>query len=165
MRGTPPDGGRYWHSHAYHQDGWGTTTRYTGLGLSRTLVYPEGSSLKAGGHLAVVPGHHLLREFISADMKQHEMEAHLAGRTHPLTGEPLRIRHLELPPGSMISFCPHMPHFVAPRKPGYGVRWGLLLAYREPDPKRRFPCISRGIPDLWVERHLSGETRRLFDQW
>ena len=50
MRGTPPDGGRYWHSHAYHQDGWGTTTRYTGLGLSRTLVYPEGSSLKAGGH-------------------------------------------------------------------------------------------------------------------
>ena len=35
------------------------------------------------------------------------------------------------------------------------MRWGLLLTYREPDPLRRFPSISRSIPDQWVERELS----------
>jgi hypothetical protein len=52
-------GGRKWHSHPYDQDGWGITKRYSGLGLVRTLIYPEGSSIALGGQLAVVPGYHL----------------------------------------------------------------------------------------------------------
>ena len=46
------------------------------------------------------------------------------------TGKPFQILHLNLPPGSLVSFPAHMPHFVAPRKAGAGVRWGLLLTYR-----------------------------------
>jgi hypothetical protein len=44
-------GGRKWHSHPYHQDGFGVTTKYTGLGLVRTLIYPEGSSIAQGGQV------------------------------------------------------------------------------------------------------------------
>ena len=46
----------------------------------------------------------------------------LAGRAHPATGAPLAIRHLELPPGSLVSFPAHMPHFVSPRRAGTGTR-------------------------------------------
>jgi hypothetical protein len=41
---------------------------------------------------------------------------------HPLTGEPLAVKHLELPPGSMVSIPAHMPHYVAPRERGACVR-------------------------------------------
>lgn len=36
-----PDSGRTWHAHPYDQDGWGVTERYSGLGLVRTLCYPQ----------------------------------------------------------------------------------------------------------------------------
>jgi hypothetical protein len=55
-------GGRTWHAHPYDQDGWGPCTRFPGLGLIRTLIYPEGSSVDAGGQLAVIPGYHLYRD-------------------------------------------------------------------------------------------------------
>jgi hypothetical protein len=54
----------------------------------------------------------------------------LEGKTHARTGEPLAIRSIDLPPGSMVSFVHHMLHYVGPRDPGPAPRWGLLLAYR-----------------------------------
>ena len=93
------------------------------------------------------------------------MREYIAGKTHPLTGEQLEIMHLELPPGSMVSFPAHMPHFVAPRKLGAGIRWGLLLTYRQPDPHRRFRSISRNIPDQWRDTHLSGRRAEIFAEF
>ena len=58
-----------------------------------------------------------------------------AGKTHPLTQEPLRIKRLDVPPGSFISFCHHMPHWVGARAPGAPTRWAALFAYRTPDPE------------------------------
>ena len=43
-------------------------------------------------------------------------QAYLAAHrmAHPLTGEPLRVKHLNLPPGSLVSIPAHMPHYVSP---------------------------------------------------
>ena len=173
LMNRPPraDGGpgRTWHSHPYDQDGWGVTKMYTGLGLVWTLVYPEGSSLELGGSLGVVPGYHLFRDpfkwnTVRPDTDEGMLE-YIEGMTHPLTGEPLEIKHLDLPPGSLVSIPAHMPHYVAPRKEGAGMRWGLLLTYRQPDPTRRLPSISRSLPDSWIESHLAGQTRELFREY
>ena len=119
--------------------------RYSGLGLVRTLLYPEGSSVSLGGELAVVPGYHLYRDpfrWNSARPDDDEgMLEHLHGMAHPLTGQPLGIKHLELPPGSVVSIPAHMPHYVSSRKPGSGTRWALLLTYRQPDHARRLRSI------------------------
>jgi|EP01047_Picozoa_sp_COSAG01_P047099 hypothetical protein len=64
------------------------------------------------------------------------MERWLQGKTHPISGEPLRIRRLHIPPGSFISFCHHMPHWVGARTLNAPTRWALLLAFRTPAPHR-----------------------------
>jgi hypothetical protein len=119
--------------------------------------------------LAVIPGYHLYRDPFKWNSSRPDddesMAAYIRDMAHPLTGEPLAIRHIELPPGSMVSIPAHMPHFVAPRRRGAGMRWGLLLTYRQPDPKRRLPSISRSIPDEWVERELSGRRKALFAEF
>ena len=58
----------------------------------------------------------------------------LPGKIYAFTGEPLRIERLSLPPGSMVSFGHHMPHHVGHRNDDENVRWGLLMAFRTPDP-------------------------------
>ena len=137
--------------------------------LIRTLIYPEGSSIALGGELAVIPGYHLYRDPYKWNTTRPDddegMTEYLQGMMHPVTGEQLAVHHIELPPGSMVSIPAHMPHFVAPRKSGAGMRWGMLLTYRQPDPKRRFPSISRNIPDQWVERELTGQRRQLFQEY
>jgi hypothetical protein len=41
-----------------------------------------------------------------------------------------RISKLVLPPGSLVCFGHHMPHYVAPITEGHGTRHGLLMVYR-----------------------------------
>ena len=76
----------------------------------------------------------------------------LPGKTHAYTGEPLEIKRLSLPPGSMVSFVHHLPHHVGHRKPDALVRWGLLMANRTPDPKASPSKWSSGVPAHWAER-------------
>ncbi len=79
----------------------------------------------------------------------------LPGKIHAFTGEPLKIVHLQIPPGSMVSFVHHMPHFVGYRAPDAPVRWGLLMAYRSPDPNAEPGKWSEGVPPHWAERMLA----------
>ena len=95
-----PDGGRTWHAHPYDQDGFGVTDRYTGLGLVRTLCYPDGCGLVDGdGGLSLIKGAHLYRDPFCwntarlAGTDEAMQSAWLEGRTHPQTGEPL-VRQL-----------------------------------------------------------------------
>ena len=95
-------------------------------------------------------------------------ESWLQGKTHAVTGLPLKIVHLSLPPGSMVSFVHHMPHYVAPRHTGGTTRWGLLMAYRTPDAMATPAKWTSGVPTHWVERtvaagELSSEARRVFE--
>ena len=156
-----PDGGRTWHAHPYDQDGWGVTAnpRDLGLGLVRTLAYPDGCGLVEGdGGLSLIKGAHLFRDpfcwnTVRPTANEEEMEeAWLGGRTHPMTGEPLTITKIPLPPGSLVCFGHHMPHYVAPISAEHGTRLGLLMVYRRPDPKGRLRSCDRNVPDEWAWR-------------
>ena len=73
-------------------------------------------------------------------------------KIHTFTGEPLRIERLSLPPGSMVSFVHHMPHHVGHRDEDAPTRWGLLMAYRTPDPDEAPARWNEGTPEHWANR-------------
>lgn len=115
--------GQHWHSHDYTENDAGATTTPGGakLRLVRSLVYPDGFKQHNDGGLKVVPGAHLYRSQNLRDSEalydrgsdpgaedDRRFEATwLAGKNHPITGEPLKIVHLELPPGSMAGKSCH----------------------------------------------------------
>ena len=175
--------GRRWHAHQYRdgqyevEDPIGTgkalTPEFLQQQCIRTLCYPEGAESGDGAELGVIPGSHLYRipfkwntERLDEDA---DMQANwLKGKTHAITGKPLEIVHLSLPPGSMVSFVHHMPHHVQRRPPGAPTRWGLLMAYRTPDSQASPAKWTHGIPTHWVERtaaagKLSDAERRVFE--
>ena len=154
-----PDGGRTWHAHPYDQDGYGTTERYIGLGLVRTICYPQGCGNAEGdGGLSLIKGAHLFRDPYCwntsrpTGTEEAMQRAWLSGRTHPLTGEPLAVTKIALPPGSLVCFGHHMPHYVGSINESHGTRLGLLMVFRRPDPKGRLRSCDRNIPDEWVQR-------------
>ncbi len=175
--------GRTWHAHQYRagqyevEDPIGTgkavTPEFLQQQCIRTLCYPEGASLKDRGELAVIPGAHLYRIPFMWNTSRPDDDASmqagwLKGKTHAVRGEPLEIVHLSMPPGSMVSFVHHMPHHVGYRAPGAPTRWGLLMAYRTPDPEASPAKWSEGVPRHWVERFeaagmLSSEARQVFE--
>lgn len=142
----------------------------------RTLIYPEGASVVTGGELALVPGSHFYRDCHNRAHGTQGGSDHAAlredwleGKIHAWTGEPLSIRTIDLPAGSMVSFVHHMLHYVGPRKSGLGPRWGLLLAYRSasvPLEGEEGAVWMSGCPQHWVEREagagrLSPEAKRV----
>ena len=112
--------GRHWHAHRYGdgrhelhgEDDDGTpSSAFHSRQCIRTLCYPEGATSIPdggdGGELGVVPGAHLFQvpyQYSSSNAGDAEMERWLEGKVHPMTGEPLRILKLRVPPGSFISF-------------------------------------------------------------
>ena len=82
-------------------------------------------------------------------------------KNHPVTGEPLRIERLDLPPGSMVSFVHHMPHHAGHRALDAETRWGLLMAYRTPDPTE--PSASAGTSTDWNEGTPAHWAQRMED--
>jgi hypothetical protein len=141
--------GRRWHAHQYRQgqheveDVLGTGDHLTKAFLKeqcvRTLCYPEGATQADGGEFAVIPGAHLYRipfkwSVARTDYDEDMEDLWIQSKVHAFTGEPLRIQRLDIPPGSMVSFVHHMPHHVGHRHRDSGLRLGLLMAYRTPDP-------------------------------
>ena len=164
---APGTGGRRWHAHPYRdgqyevEDPIGTgralTREFLPLQCVRTLCYPEGATAEEGGELAVIPGAHLYRipykwSTARPDGDEAMRAGWMQGKIHAFTGEPLEICSLQLPPGSMVSFVHHMPHHVGYRQPDTETRWGLLMAYRTPDPQAQPTKWSSGGPEHWLER-------------
>jgi hypothetical protein len=163
--------GRRWHGHGYRQGQHETVDTIGSHSVPladflpqqciRTLCYPEGmSAADGGGELAVVPGAHLYRVPYLWDTVRNEYDddfeaGWMRGRIHPRTGEPLRIEHLSLPAGSMVSFVHHMPHHVGHRDADAATRWGLLMAYRTPDPSAPPTRWHEGTPAHWAERMMA----------
>ncbi len=172
---APESAGRTWHAHAYCagidevEDDIGTgahlTTEFLHQQCVRTLCYPEGATPAEGGQLAVIPGAHLYRipfktSIARTDHDEDMKTGWMVGKLHAFTGDPLEIVHLSIPPGSMVSFVHHMPHYVGYRKPGSGVRWGLLMAYRTPDPHAPRGRWSLGVPAEWADRAYASDILR-----
>ena len=143
--------GRHWHGHRYgdgryeeHEENshGSPNPEFLRRQCIRTLCYPEGAvSAEEGGHggeLGVVPGMHLFRVPFEASFSHADdaaMKQWLQGKTHPRhPGTPLRIKRLNVPPGSFVSFCHHMPHWVGPRVASAPTRWAFLFANQTPLP-------------------------------
>ena len=188
MLNRPPGStGRRWHAHGYRQGQYETedvygrdndrppSREYFPHQCVRTLCYPEGMGVDdGGGELAVVPGAHLYRSPYLWNTRRSEFDEEfragwMRGRVHAFTGEPLRIQPLSLNPGSMVSFVHHMPHRVGFRDDDAPTRWGLLMAYRTPDPDEAEQAPwNEGVPAHWAARQdaagrITPSMRRVFE--
>lgn len=124
--------GASWHGHAYGEQN-------PDLGFIRIFFYVNGFTADDAG-LKVVPGSHLFRDAgLRAENDDEFLAGWMAGKKHPLTGQPLEIVTLDAPPGTVILMWTHAAHAVTPRKPDSDMRWTVVYAYRnpgEPSPAR-----------------------------
>ena len=81
------------------------------LGYIRVFFYCTGFE-HDDGNLKVVRGSHMFRDATVNCLGDAALEEHwLAGKTHPMTGEPLEIEQLSCPPGSVvIMWCGQTRH-------------------------------------------------------
>lgn len=141
-KGTPA---MPWHSHEYGED-------KPSLGFIRIFFYISGFGADDGG-LKVIPGSHLYRDKAIRAKDDAEMAAGwMAGKTHPASGEPLRIEHLDAPPGSVIVMWTHAAHGVAARLPESTTRYCVVYAYRNPG----LPSEARWITDEYEKKAIRG---------
>jgi hypothetical protein len=127
--------GLRWHTHEY-------ADADPGLRFLRIFFYVNGFEPEDGG-LKAVPGSHLFRDSkILAETDEELERIWLAGKRHPLTGEPLRIERLSAPPATVILMWTHALHGVTPRMPSSPTRWTVVYAYRNPGQPSRARWIS-----------------------
>ncbi len=73
----------------------------------RIFFYASGFEL-GDGNLKIVRGSHLFRDPAVSFLGDEALfEGWVKGKTHPMSGEPLRIEQLECPPGSVIAMWTH----------------------------------------------------------
>lgn len=139
------NGGVRWHSHEYAEDD-------PSLGFLRIFFYVNGFELD-NGNLKAVPGSHIYRdEKISGESDAALQAGWLAGKTHPLTGEPLQIEALAVPPATVILMWTHAAHAVNPRLPNSATRWAVVYAYRNPGR----PSRARWITEAYAQKPIPG---------
>jgi hypothetical protein len=137
--------GLRWHTHEYADDD-------PRLGFLRIFFYVNGFEPDDGG-LKAVPGSHLFRDSVVKAETDRELEqTWLAGKRHPLTGEPLRIEHLSAPPGSVLLMWTHALHGVTPRRPTSPTRWCVVYGYRNPGRLSR----SRWLSEEFERKAIAG---------
>ena len=100
-----------------------------------------------------MPGSHLIRDDLARGGNDDELtEKWMAGKVHPLTGEPLAIRRLECPRGSVVCMWTHAAHGVDPKPAGSERRWAMITAYRNPGA----PSVSRWMTPKYTGKPTPG---------
>lgn len=136
--------GLRWHSHEYAEDD-------PTLGFVRIFFYINGFTL-GDANLKVVPGSHLYRDRSINALTDDELRAGwLAGKTHPLSGEPLQIEQLAAPPGTVALMWTHAAHAVHPKQ-STATRWCVVYAYRNPGR----PSEARWITEAFEQKVIPG---------
>lgn len=155
--------GGSWHSHMIFDDcdqaGVATIAEYDDQpNFNLTLCYPDGFTAGDDGGLKVIRGSHLFRDPQGCRAAtDEEMEAGwMRGRRHPVTGVPLAIEQLELPPGSIVSCLSHAAHCVAPKAVGRPTRWCTLACYRVAAADGSLPA-PHSVPPVWAMKAQRGE--------
>ena len=139
--------GMSWHAHGYGEENFDL-----GLGFVRIFFYINGFEADDGG-LKVVPGSHLFKDrTIKGEDDADLMQKWVNGKTHPMTGEPLKIEALSAPPGTVIVMWTHALHGVNPRKPNSDMRWTVVYAYRNPG----LSSSARWISDEFEKKVIPG---------
>ena len=127
--------GSNWHSHEYADDD-------PALGFVRVFFYVNGFAADDGG-LKVVPGSHLYRDpGINAESDAALAQGWMAGKAHPVSGQPLAIEELSVPQGTVVLMWTHAAHGVTPRKEDSDTRWCVVYAYRNPGRESRARWLS-----------------------
>ena len=127
--------GSNWHSHEYADDD-------PALGFVRVFFYVNGFAADDGG-LKVVPGSHLYRDpSINAESDAGLVQGWMAGKVHPVSGQPLAIEELSVPQGTVVLMWTHAAHGVNPRKEDSDTRWCVVYAYRNPGRESRARWLS-----------------------
>jgi hypothetical protein len=140
----PGDRGISWHSHAYAEE-------RPELGFVRIFFYVNGFTADDGG-LGVVPGSHLFRDpGLRAPSDAALRSDWLAGKRHPITGEPLDIEYLSAPAGTVILMWTHAAHAVSPRQTDTHTRWAVVYAYRNPGEESRARWITEAFERQPIE--------------
>jgi hypothetical protein len=138
------------------------------------LCYPNGFKAEGEGGLKIIKGSHLFRDpsgcrsqsTTGMPGEDAAMEVGwLAGKVNPISGEPLAITKLELPPGSIVFCLQHAAHGVAPHTAGTeSPRLCLLLACRKAHGNGKAEQPS-AVPPVWAqlaaEGHLPPELTEL----
>jgi|GEM_PF-548460 hypothetical protein len=117
-----------------------------------TLCYPQGFAADNDGGLKIIRGSHLFRDPSGCrGADDDEMrQGWLQGRLHPVTGEPLQIEHLALPPGSVVHCLSHAAHGVSPKGAHKKTRWCSLLCYKKADDTTGHVQPPSSIPPVWA---------------
>ena len=137
--------GTRWHSHEYADDD-------PSLGFVRIFFYVNGFDVDDGG-LKAVPGSHLYRDAkIQAQTDEELQSSWMAGKTHPLTGEPLDIQDLSVPAGTVALMWTHAAHAVSPKQPNSETRWTVVYAYRNPGR----PSRARWLTEEFERKPIPG---------
>ena len=163
---TRPPGypGGAWHSHRI--GGGADNCGLAGLSeyqaqpnFNLTLCYPQGFEAEDDGGLKLIRGSHLFRDPAGcrAVTDEEMRQGWLAGRLHPVTGEPLFIEHLSLPPGSIVCCLSHAAHAVAPKAPSRATRWCSLHCYKKPNDTSGYAQPPHSIPPVWAMKTQRGE--------
>ncbi len=163
---TRPGGyaGGSWHSHriggGYDDCGTADLDAYRAQpNAVLTICYPEGFDDNVDGGLKMIRGSHLFRDpsgcrFQDDATVQAEW---MASRTHPVTGEALRIERPSLPPGSLVCCLSHAAHAVSPKAAGRSTRWATIFCYKKADKKTGLVLPSHAIPPVWAAKAKRGE--------
>jgi hypothetical protein len=151
------DQGMGYHSHSYADERktWAEAEVLPddpGCGFIRIFFYINGFELN-NGNLKTVPGSHLFRRDLAHGRDDESLEKEwIKDKTHPVTGEPLQIRRLSCPPGSVVAMWTHAAHGVDPKPAGSPRRWALITAYRNPGQ----PSVSRWMTPKFTQKPTPG---------
>ncbi len=163
---TRPGGypGNSWHSHPIGagRDNCGVAdlAEYRAQpNTNLTICYPEGFAAGEDGGLKIVKGSHLFRDPANCRFAtDEEMEQQwLANRVHPVTGAPLKIERLSLPPGSIVCCLTHAVHGVDPKTADRKTRLCTLYCYKKPDDLTGLVQPPSAVPPVWAMKAQRGE--------
>ena len=134
------------------------------------------------GNLKTVPGSHLFRNDTGAGRTDDDIMEWARDKVHPATGEPLAIRKLACPRGSVVVMMTHATHGVGapvlpalparptvrqldrvsaradPKPDSSERRWALITAYRNPGAPLAHDGIAIGFPNWMTPRYKDTPT-------
>lgn len=124
-----------------------------------SLCYPQGFAADADGGLKIIRGSHFFRDpsHCRAVTDEEINQSWLKDRVHPVTGTPLVIEHLELPPGSIVCCLSHAAHGVAAKAKDRDTRWCSLHCYKKADDASRHVQPPSAVPPIWALKAQRGE--------
>lgn len=170
---TRPGGypGNGWHCHPIGagRDNCGIadlTDYRTQPNTNLTICYPEGFEMGKDGGLKIVRGSHLFRDPAGCHFTTDEdlEQQWLANRVHPVTGAPLKIERLSLPPGSIVCCLTHAAHAVEPKAADRKTRWCTLYCYKKPDGLTGSVQPPSAVPPVWAMKAKRGELPDLLQE-